>query len=154
VEITATWEHKILLMHAASLSGHDSPEAMVKQVIADASKVISDEWQLAEADRAVLSNPMVMAVMREAVPECVAHGPWGWVDDDLAFVSPWGFDISEITVPVEVHYGSQDVLVPAAHGEWLAAHVPNAKAVVNHDQGHMPTPEQALAMLRSLVNGD
>ena len=30
-----------------------------------------------------------------------------------------------------------------AHGEWLAAHVPNAKVVVNHDQGHMPTPEHA-----------
>ena len=57
-------------------------------------------------------------------------------------------------MPVEVHYGSQDVLVPAAHGEWLAAHVPNAKVVVNHDQGHMPTPEHAIAMLRSFVNGD
>ncbi len=103
--------------------------------------MLGDEWQLAEADRAVLANPMVMAVMREAIPECVANGPWGWVDDDLAFVAPWGFELSEITVPVEVHYGSQDVLVPAAHGEWLAAHVPNAKVVVNHDQGHMPTPE-------------
>ena len=128
--------------------------AMVTKVAADASKALGDEWQLAEADRAVLANPMVMAVMREAIPQCFAHGPWGWVDDDLAFVSPWGFDVSEITVPVEVHYGSQDVLVPAAHGEWLAAHVPNATVVVNHDQGHMPTPEQALAMLRSLVNDD
>jgi pimeloyl-ACP methyl ester carboxylesterase len=124
---------------------------MVANVRADASKVLGDEWQLSEADRAVLQNPIVMQVMREAVPECVVNGPWGWVDDDLAFTKNWGFDLHEISVPVEVHYGTQDVLVPAAHGVWLAANVPGAKVVVNDDQGHMDTPEHALELLRTLV---
>jgi pimeloyl-ACP methyl ester carboxylesterase len=89
--------------------------------------------------------------MREAIPECFVHGPWGWIDDDLAFTQPWGFDISEITIPAEVHYGKQDVLVPAAHGEWLAAHVPAAKVVVNDDEGHGVPPERMLELLKSMV---
>ena len=125
--------------------------SMVAKVAVDPSKVLGDEWQLAEADRATLRNPLVMQVMREAVPECVVNGPWGWVDDDLAFTTDWGFDLDEIKVPVEVHYGSQDVLVPAAHGAWLAANLPGAKVVVNDDQGHMNTPEHALELLRTLV---
>jgi pimeloyl-ACP methyl ester carboxylesterase len=124
---------------------------MVANVKTDASKVLGDQWQLAEADRAAMRNPIVMQVMREAMPECVVNGPWGWVDDDLAFTNVWGFDLDEIKVPVEVHYGSQDVLVPAAHGAWLAANVPGAKVVVNDDQGHMNTPEHTLELLRTLV---
>jgi pimeloyl-ACP methyl ester carboxylesterase len=46
----------------------------------------------------------------------VDGGVWGWVDDDLAFAKPWGFDLSEIAVPLRVTYGQKDVLVPAAHG--------------------------------------
>jgi pimeloyl-ACP methyl ester carboxylesterase len=125
--------------------------SMVANVVVDPTKVLGDEWQLSEADRAVMRNPIVMQVMREAIPECVINGTWGWVDDDLAFVTEWGFDLDEIRVPVEVHYGTQDVLVPAAHGVWLAAHVPGAKVVVNDDQGHMNTPEHGLELLRTLV---
>ena len=128
--------------------------AMMQRVAADPSKALGDEWNLADADRAVLSNPLIMQVMRESVPETFAHGPWGWVDDDLAFVSTWGFELTEITVPVEVHYGSQDVLVPAAHGAWLAANVPGALVVVNRDQGHADTPEHTLELLRSLAFPD
>jgi pimeloyl-ACP methyl ester carboxylesterase len=124
---------------------------LVANVTADASKVLGDEWQLSESDRAVMRNPIVMQIMREAIPECVVNGPWGWVDDDLAMTKAWGFDLDEISVPVEVHYGSQDVLVPATHGAWLAANVPSAKVVVNDDQGHMNTPEHTLEMLRTLV---
>ena len=52
---------------------------------------------------------------------------WGLVDDDLAFLSPWGFDVSEIRVPIRVIYGESDVLVPKRHGEWLAENVPGGR---------------------------
>jgi pimeloyl-ACP methyl ester carboxylesterase len=125
--------------------------AMVARVTADASNVFGSDWDLPDADRAVLAHPLVMQIMREAIPECVINGPWGWVDDDLAFTKPWGFDISEIAIPAEVHYGSQDVLVPAAHGAWLAANVPGAKVVVNDDQGHSPSPDRMLELLESMI---
>ena len=75
---------------------------------------------------------------REVVFESGINGVGGWVDDGLALISrPWGFDVGQITVPVLVRYGATDVLVPAAHGEWLAAHVPGCVVKVTDDAGHL-----------------
>ena len=86
----------------------------------------------------------VVTSMGEMVAEAFRTGVWGWVDDDLAMVEPWGFDVDEITVPVTVAYGSEDVLVPAAHGEWLSRHVPGARVVVDDSAGHLVSPESRL----------
>jgi pimeloyl-ACP methyl ester carboxylesterase len=111
------------------------------------------EFELSEADRTVLRDQIVRERMRTSFREAVALGVWGWVDDDLVFVKPWGFEVEEIRVPVQVRYGAGDVLVPAGHGEWLARHVPNANVIVDHEAGHLSTPDEHLERLRSLVAG-
>jgi pimeloyl-ACP methyl ester carboxylesterase len=58
------------------------------------------------------------------------------VDDDLAFVTPWGFDPRSMAVPVLVRYGASDTLVPAAHGRWLAAQIRGAVEDLD-DGGHI-----------------
>lgn len=118
----------------------------------DPSKLFSDDWELADADRAVIADPRTQAVFNEMMREGFRNGVWGWVDDDLAFLQPWGFDVSEIRVPVEVRYGAQDVLVPAAHGEWLARHVPDAEVTVDEGGGHLVDPDSALRMLAALAD--
>ena len=125
---------------------------MAARVAEDPSKILGD-YELSEADRAVLQREDLAQVIREATADLVRGGIWGWVDDDLVFVKPWGFDVTEITVPVEVRYGLTDVLVPAAHGQWLAAHVPNATVVAEHEQGHMGDPDRIVELTRWLVTG-
>ena len=61
----------------------------------------------------------------------------GMVDDGQAAVRPWGFDLGAITVPVLIYQGRADAMVPFAHGEWLAAHVPGAEAHLTDDDGHL-----------------
>jgi len=78
---------------------------------------------------------------------------WGWVDDELAFLQPWGFDPSAIRVPTAVWYGAEDVLVPAAHGEWLARHIPGAEVRVEQ-RGHIGDPDRSVVELNGwLVDG-
>jgi pimeloyl-ACP methyl ester carboxylesterase len=123
---------------------------MVANVAVDPAKLLAG-FELSDADRAVLGRPDFAQLIRDSTAELVRGGIWGWVDDDLCFVKPWGFDISEISVPVEVRYGLTDVLVPAAHGSWLAAHVPNATVVAEADEGHMGDPDRIVELTRWLV---
>lgn len=89
-----------------------------------------------EVDRAALTGEfadLVATRFRRAVSTGIA----GWRDDDLAFVRPWGFDPATIGVPVSVWQGAQDLMVPYAHGQWLAARIPTARAHLYDDEGHL-----------------
>ncbi len=125
--------------------------ADLERMTADPAKAFSDDWELADADRQVLARTDVQRVMVESVREAFRRGVWGWVDDDLAFLKPWGFDLTEVRVPVTVRYGRKDVLVPAAHGAWLADHLPGAAVVVDDDAGHLAGPEVILERLVALA---
>jgi len=106
------------------------------RVAVDPSSVL-DDYEVSESDRAQLARPEFMQIIREMIAEQAVNGVYGWADDDLAFIRPWGFDVSEITVPVLVRYGSTDVLVPRAHGDWLAANVPDCVVKIDDDAGHL-----------------
>lgn len=73
----------------------------------------------------------------ESDKEAFRTGIWGWFDDDIAFTESWGFDLGGIDVPVCVWQGDQDLMVPIAHGEWLASNVAGAKAELRPDEGHL-----------------
>ncbi len=105
-----------------------------------------------EVDRTALRGDLADA-LAESFRRAVSAGIAGWRDDDLAFVRPWGFDLEAIRVPVAVWQGSGDRMVPFAHGQWLAAHVPGAAARFEPGEGHLsllPALARILVDLRAL----
>lgn len=69
--------------------------------------------------------------------ESVSNGPSGWFDDDVAFVEDWGFDVAKIAVPVALWHGGLDLMVPFSHGQWLARAIPDARANLFDEEGHL-----------------
>jgi pimeloyl-ACP methyl ester carboxylesterase len=64
------------------------------------------------------------------------YGIAGWRDDDLAFVRPWGFEPSRCH-RVTLWQGSDDLMVPFTHGQWLAAAIADARAHLLDGDGHL-----------------
>jgi pimeloyl-ACP methyl ester carboxylesterase len=74
-------------------------------------------------------GPVVMAAL------AAGRGPL--IDDDLAYVAPWGTDPAAIAVPALLVHGAADRMVPAAHSEWLAGRVPGAELWLRAGEGHI-----------------
>jgi len=124
----------------------EATQAQMEERAAVDPSTIFQDFDLSESDRAQLARPERMQIIRESTFEWAVNGVGGWVDDDLALVRPWGFDLAAISMPVLIRYGISDVLVPPAHGEWLAANVPGSIVKVNEVAGHLGAdPEEDIA---------
>lgn len=91
---------------------------------------------MSDVDLAAYDDGVALAFHAQLV-EGLAGGVDGWLDDDLAFVQPWGFDLAGIAAPVHVWQGEHDLMVPPAHGDWLAGAIPGCVHVRRADHGHI-----------------
>jgi pimeloyl-ACP methyl ester carboxylesterase len=93
---------------------------------------------ISDADRAVLTGAFA-DYLAGSFRGAVSTGIAGWRDDDLAFVADWGFSPADAGAgtPVAIWQGDQDLMVPFAHGEWLAGRVPGARSHLLPGEGHL-----------------
>jgi pimeloyl-ACP methyl ester carboxylesterase len=141
----------------AALQGEDALSAYlgaVREELADVSVegiITSLDSLLPEVDKAVLTDEFGED-MAASFHEAMRFGIEGWLDDDLAFVRPWGFELQEITVPTMLWQGSVDLMVPFAHGQWLATHIQGVTAHLEDGEGHLSVAIGAMEkMLDELV---
>jgi len=106
-----------------------------------------------DVDRAATTGEMA-EYLAESFRRASLQGSGGLLEDNLVMVRPWGFDVGDIAVPVSVWQGSHDLMVPFAHGQWLAAHVPAARVHLFDDEGHISLwqrIDEVLAELRDMA---
>jgi pimeloyl-ACP methyl ester carboxylesterase len=142
---------------AASLEGPQALRTYLDTVREQLKDVTPEEMVgslaslLPPVDREVLTDEFG-ADMAGSFHEALRVGVDGWLDDDIAFVTPWGFALEEIAVPTMIWQGSEDLMVPFAHGTWLASRVPGASAHLRDGDGHLSVTLGALdEMLDELV---
>ena len=126
----------------AALAGAEALEAFLTPAAAGLGDVKPADLAaslgdlISEVDRRALAGGLadhLSASFRAAVSTGIA----GWRDDDLAFVTDWGFRPEDIPAPVSLWQGDQDRMVPFAHGAWLAEHLPTAEAHLVPGEGHL-----------------
>ena len=94
-----------------------------------------DEDSFTAADRAALSR--AWASLGEDAVRAGTAGPGGLIDDDVAFVAPWGSDVARIEAPVLLVQGGEDRIVPPAHTDWLLRHCPRSELWLRPRDGHV-----------------
>jgi pimeloyl-ACP methyl ester carboxylesterase len=98
---------------------------------------------LGPEDKSVLTGRFA-----EYMLDCDHHGLEqgvdGWVDDDYAFLEPWGFAVEDIAKPVLLLHGEDDRFVPVSHGRWLAARIPGVEARIDAADGHLTLFERRM----------
>ncbi|HEX6701948.1 MAG TPA: alpha/beta hydrolase [Gaiellaceae bacterium] len=88
-----------------------------------------------ESDRAALGEPEIAHPIAEGMAECVRRSTEGWLDESIAFASPWGFDVRRISCPVSIWHGRADTASPIRHARWLASRIQGAE-LHELDGGH------------------
>ncbi len=136
-----------LVEFGATLAGRDTLAPLLdreaEHMLAGTPEALRDAIKtlLSPVDNAVLTGEFA-AFAHGSMAAALTERRDGWVDDDLAFAAPWGFDVGEIAAPVLVLQGREDRFVPFAHGEWLAARIPGAEARLTDEDGHLTLIEQ------------
>lgn len=126
----------------AALAGIDTLAPALEEAAASmrgaglAEVIESMSSLLPEVDRAALKGGAGEELAAN-FDEALRKGAAGWIDDDLAFTEPWGFDPADIAVPTFLWQGDADLMVPFAHGRWLADRIPGAVAHLLPGEGHI-----------------
>ena len=89
--------------------------------------------------------------IRKNYAEALRDSANGWIDDDLAFCSPWGFELADIKVPVLLWHGQDDVFSPVAHARWLADQIPDAIVSIAPGTAHFGALEVVCDVLSWLI---
>jgi pimeloyl-ACP methyl ester carboxylesterase len=136
-----------------------SPEVLTAHLVQTAalikadptSHVITLDTEMPEADRRVVSDVGIRALLAQNFAEALRDSADGWIDDALAFCAPWGFDLADIKVPVLLWHGANDVFSPVAHARWLADQIPHAIMYIRPDTAHFAALEVMPDVLSWLI---
>jgi pimeloyl-ACP methyl ester carboxylesterase len=92
--------------------------------------------EMCAADQQILGDSVIRQRMIDNSTELYRQGGRGMYDEALVLARPWGFEVSELTVPVYLWHGERDETVPLGMAEYLARAIPTATVNIDSDEGH------------------
>ncbi len=120
------------------------PELLITRLVQNAAKINENpasqfadlSAEMPEPDRRMMADVGIRRLLAENSREALRYGPDGWIDDVLAFCSPWGIEVSDIRVPVLLWAGEKDVFSPVTHTRWLGDRIPDALVQITPESAH------------------
>jgi pimeloyl-ACP methyl ester carboxylesterase len=108
------------------------------QALQATPETLAEGWAslVSAADAAVLNGELASFLV-DSLKEGLSAGDAGWWDDGVAEMSPWGFDLGAIALPVQLWHGAEDRFVPVQHGRWLSERIPGVEAHLTEEDGHL-----------------
>lgn len=92
--------------------------------------------EIGPSDRRVMSDAGIRQLLMRNYREALLGNGDGWIDDAVAFVGDWGFRLHQITAPVLLWHGLEDVFAPVEHSEWLNKHISKPELRTEHGKAH------------------
>jgi len=117
-----------------------------------ALKGLADD--LSEPDRRFLEEGVRergAAEVMSLFTEVFRQGGGGVVLDYQLHGRPWGFSLEEVSVPVHLWHGEEDLVVPMHHAEDLSSRLPDASLHGLEDTGHFSIQQHYGTMLDTLL---
>lgn len=91
-------------------------------------------------DRSVLQRPLVRTVLAQSMAESVRGGTAGVLSDLRSYTQPWGFDLQDLDLPLQLWHGERDRTVPVQVARRLAGRLPGCRFHVLDGEGHYSLP--------------
>jgi pimeloyl-ACP methyl ester carboxylesterase len=146
-------EYMIAVQGRGRLAASLEPTAM--EIKNDPVKLVNALYdELTESDRRVVADTGIRAMLVKNYAEALRRSPDGWIDDAMAFCSPWGFDPGAISVPTLLWHGEDDVFSPVSHSRWLAERIPTARITIQRGVAHFHAIHVLPDLLPWLTRGD
>ena len=106
---------------------------------------------LSDEDRGAFEAGLGEAIMAR-FKKAIEVGIEGWLQDDIAMTTPWGFELADIQTPVSFWAGRTDQFVSYRHTVWMAEQIPTSDLHLYGAEGHISLKVNHLAeMVQDLV---
>jgi pimeloyl-ACP methyl ester carboxylesterase len=115
--------------------------------------VRSASAELSPRDREVMANFSSPQAALALFTQAFLRTADGVIDDYIITARPWGFPVEDVHVPVQIWHGTDDPLVPLAHGQALAARLPDARVRTWPGEGHLAIIPHISEVLGELARG-
>lgn len=128
-------------LRSMARQARNSPEGLIEEVRSNYST----------SDQRVLDDPEIRRRMAREVATAYEQGTAGHVSDFRSLAQDWGFDPSDLSVPVRLWHGGEDRNAPLSMAESLAEVIPNSHLTIYPEEGHLMAYDHFSEIVSELI---